>query len=72
MYTVTRTLPDGTMKLALIDGSIRNVGKHVATILDDNTRIGRKAATKCGMAAERDLHCEAEGYSFSIEKVMQS
>lgn len=65
MYTVTRHLPDGTVKTQEAT-SKRNAGQLVAWCLHDNTTMDKKTATKHGIEAEKTGTTSANGYTFTI------
>ena len=67
MYTVTRTLPDGTTKTKQC-AKLRDAGKHVAYCLADNCNADRKTATQAGMQLEKTGRTESHGYTFILTR----
>lgn len=67
MFTVARTLPNGTIKYYAA-GTIRDAAKHIAYCLADNTGMPRTEATRHASYAEKHGSVSAAGYTFTICK----
>jgi hypothetical protein len=67
MYTVTRTLADGTTKTRDFTTK-RLAGQHVAYCLHDNANYTRKDATRAAMDFERTGTLTTPEYTFTLTK----
>lgn len=72
-YTLTRTLPDGTVKQHRPMGTLREVEFAAAYVLMDNSRVPRGearqfAASLTGRPIGEQVKHEASGYAFRVDR----